>query len=204
MPSGPSHSRTSSASSARHAFSAFEECSASFSATADGLDDMDDAYERLVASGASRFATVVRTNRVRSSWHLEGPRTLDEFLGARDFASSRGQELTVTVLVRSDCVLPRGSGAIRRGRQARRRTPPGDRGRRRPVHRTRAFGAGSLPRTRRREIWRQQSASSSRCSRPQPANGEDTRWCSHATSRTCAASRLVQRSVSASTSIHAT
>ena len=62
-----------------------------------GLDDMDDAYERLVASGASRFATVVRANRVRSSWHLEGPRTLDEFLGARDFAVSRGQELTVRI-----------------------------------------------------------------------------------------------------------
>ncbi|HYI74407.1 MAG TPA: adenylate/guanylate cyclase domain-containing protein [Gaiellaceae bacterium] len=60
-----------------------------------GLDDMDQAYERLVASGASRFATVVRFNRVRSWWHLEGPRTLDEFLGARDFALSRGQELSV-------------------------------------------------------------------------------------------------------------
>ncbi len=59
-----------------------------------GLDDLDEAYERLVASGASRFATVVRFNRVRCSWHLEGPRTLDNFLGARDFALSRGQELS--------------------------------------------------------------------------------------------------------------
>jgi len=59
-----------------------------------GLDDMDEAYERLIASGASRFATVVRFNRVRALWHLEGPKTLDEFLATRDFALSRGQELT--------------------------------------------------------------------------------------------------------------
>ena len=58
-----------------------------------GFEDMDEAYERLVASGASRFATVVRFNRVRAFWHLDGPRTLDDFVDAREFALSRGQEL---------------------------------------------------------------------------------------------------------------
>ena len=42
----------------------------------------------------------------------------------------------------------------------------------------RAFGAGARPRTRRREIWKQQSSSSSRCSRPRSASGAGTRWCS--------------------------
>ena len=59
-----------------------------------GLEDMDEAYERLVASGASRFATVVRFNRARASWHLDGPKTLDDFVAAREFALSRGQELS--------------------------------------------------------------------------------------------------------------
>ena len=59
-----------------------------------GLDDMDEAYERLLASGASRYATVVRFNRVRALWHLEGPKTLDEFEAARTFALSRSQELS--------------------------------------------------------------------------------------------------------------
>ena len=47
-----------------------------------GLDDMDEAYERLVASGASRFATVVRFNRVRA---LVAPR------GAEDARRVRGR-----------------------------------------------------------------------------------------------------------------
>jgi hypothetical protein len=65
-----------------------------FVGDAGGLDDLDEAYERLVASGASRFATVVRFNRARARWHVEGPRSLDEFVGARDFALGRGQELS--------------------------------------------------------------------------------------------------------------
>ena len=59
-----------------------------------GLEDLDEAYERLIASGASRFATVVRFNRARAIWHFDGPRTLDEFLEVRQFALSRSQELS--------------------------------------------------------------------------------------------------------------
>lgn len=59
-----------------------------------GLEDMHEAYESLVVAGASRFATVARFNHVRALWHLQGPRTLDEFVATREFALSRGQELS--------------------------------------------------------------------------------------------------------------
>ncbi|HEY6076955.1 MAG TPA: AAA family ATPase, partial [Gaiella sp.] len=75
-----------------------------------GLDDMDKAYERLLASGASRFATVVRFNHVRAMWHLEGPRTLDEFVETREFALGRGQELAARFSLGAIAVALEGQG----------------------------------------------------------------------------------------------
>ncbi len=95
-----------------------------------GFEDMDEAYERLVASGASRFATVVRFNRVRAFWHLDGPRTLDDFVDAREFALSRGQELYARYSLGAIAFSLVDQGTVRRGHQTRRASPSGGRGRR--------------------------------------------------------------------------
>jgi class 3 adenylate cyclase/tetratricopeptide (TPR) repeat protein len=58
----------------------------------DGLREMEDAFERLVAEGASRAAGVVRFNRARCLAYVEGPRALSDFEQALEFAESRGQE----------------------------------------------------------------------------------------------------------------
>ncbi len=58
----------------------------------EGLREMDDAFERLVAAGASRAAGVVRFNRARCLALAEGPRAVSDFEQALEFAESRGQE----------------------------------------------------------------------------------------------------------------
>ena len=169
----------------------------------DGLDDMDEAYERLLASGASRFATVVRFNRVRALWHLEGPRTLDEFVETREFALSRGQELAARFSLGAIAYALVGQGryaeVVRLTQTTSRRSRPPE-----TCSWHRAFGAGLLQRMRCREMRRQQTASCRQFSRPRPATGAGTLWCSPCSSLRCAGSRLAQPSFWRSTGTRTT